>query len=390
MSDKEAESQENASGPGNGMAKMVEESLGKMSTNIKTLVSAILTIRTDMKELKRKAPSAETDSAQVSNQKKMRSDGETPGSSKQNDSDRTSPLSTLFNSGSATDSSQSNKEAAHTISDDDDKGDIDDWMGEESCDDNADDADEYDLFGDLENFFQGQEETGPKVQERIAKVTERALRGEIDEEEEKNLKLLKKKHKRPENISNMQIPKIEPFMWRNLKRETRATDFVQLKALENYNYVLTPLIKALDLFKSKKDQQKAVEYVADAYKLIGSAVKATNIARMDKIKKELHQDYKTLCEPKKMTATLLMGDNLSEEIKKVKESTKNSPFVPPFLGKRGGTKQKRFFKGASRYSSNNNNNNEYNNRNSGYNNYSHKKNQNKGFNKKKSNFQNKK
>ena len=101
-------------------------------------------------------------------------DGETPGSSKQNDSDRTSPLSTLFNSGSTTDGSQSNKEGAHTISDDDDEGDIDDWMGEESCDDNADDADEYDLFGDLENFFQGQEETGPKVQERIAKVTERA------------------------------------------------------------------------------------------------------------------------------------------------------------------------------------------------------------------------
>ena len=39
-----------------------------MSTNIKTLASAILTIRTDMKELKRKAPSPETDSAQVSNQ----------------------------------------------------------------------------------------------------------------------------------------------------------------------------------------------------------------------------------------------------------------------------------------------------------------------------------
>ena len=126
--------------------------------------------------------------------------------------------------------------------------------------------------------------------------------------------------------------------------------------------MLTPLIKALDLFKSKKDQQKADKYVADAYKLIGSAFKATNIARMDKIKKELHQDYKTLCEPKNMTATLLMGDNLSEEIKKVKESTKNFPFVLPFLGKRGGTRQLRFFKGASHYPTNNNNN-EHNNRN---------------------------
>ena len=64
--------------------------------------------------------------------------------------------------------------------------------------------------------------------------------------------------------------------------------------------------------------------------------------------------------------------------KRLKESTKNSPFVSPFLGKRGGTKQKRFFKGASRYQSNNNNDNN-NNRNHGYNNYNQKKNQNKGF-----------
>ena len=117
MSDREAERQDNASGRGNGMAKEVVESLAKMFTNIKTLASAILNILTDMKELKRKAPSSETDSAQVSNQKKIRLDGKTPGSSKHNDSDRMSPLSTLFSStGSATDGSQANKEAAHTIS----------------------------------------------------------------------------------------------------------------------------------------------------------------------------------------------------------------------------------------------------------------------------------
>lgn len=61
---------------------------------------------------------------------------------------------------------------------------------------------------------------------------------------------------------------------------------MQIKALENYSYILTPLIKALDLFKSKTEQEKAVEYISDAYKLIRLMVKATNNARMEKVKKE--------------------------------------------------------------------------------------------------------
>ena len=63
---------------------------------------------------------------------------------------------------------------------------------------------------------------------------------------------------------------IEEFMWRQLKRETKTFDFVQKKSVENYNLVLAPIIKALELFKSKTDQSKAVEYVKDAYKIIGS------------------------------------------------------------------------------------------------------------------------
>ena len=68
-------------------------------------------------------------------------------------------------------------------------------------------------------------------------------------------------------------------MLRPLKRETRVTDFIQIKVIENYNYIITPLIKALDFLKAKKEQEKAVEYIDDAYKLIGLSVKATNIAR---------------------------------------------------------------------------------------------------------------
>ena len=122
-----------------------------------------------------------------------------------------------------------------------------------------------------------------EVGERIAKVTDKVLRGKMTEEDDKNLDKLK--NKRPANVPNMQIPMIEEFLWRQLKRETKTYDFVQKKSLENYNLVLSPLIKALDLFKSKSDHNKVVEHVKDAYKIIGLTIKSTNIARMEKNKK---------------------------------------------------------------------------------------------------------
>ena len=191
------------------------------------------------------------------------------------------------------------------------------------------------MMADLEIAFEGQETTGPVVQERIAKVTERALRREITKKEEEKMPTLKEKHRRPTNIANTQISKIEPFMWRHLKAEIRAGDFIQVKALKNYSYILTPLIKALELFKSKSDQDKAIEYVPDAYKLTGLMVKATNKARME-VKKKLHPDYKTICDPKKMTATLLLGYTTSEEIRKIKEGSRNTPFESPFFRQEGG------------------------------------------------------
>ena len=380
----EAESPaEKTKGPGTntGMAKLMDENFAKISENIKTLAQAVQSIRSDVNELKRKKPPQCPEDNDISgNNKKSRSQAEQPSTSgfaQHNVNGRTSPLST-----------SADREGAHVLSDD--ESDIDDLLDEES-EENTVDEEEDDLLNDLEDFFKGQETTGPEVPERIAKITQRALRGEIDKEAEKKLKELRKKHKRPSNIDNMQIPTIEPFMWRQLRRGTRSTDFVQIKALESYNYILTPLIKALDLFKSQKDQKKAVEYVADAYKLIGLTVKTTNIARMEKVKKELHPDYKSLCDPKKTTATSLMGENMSEEIKKVKESSKNSPFESPFLGRKGGSKQpqKRFFKGASRNTTQNNNNFN-NNRNNGHNYNNQKKPQNKGYNKQKQHFQNKK
>ena len=63
MSDEEAESQssqtQNEGGPGNqsGIAKLVKENFAMLTENMKMLVQAVQTLRTDVSQLKWKAPS---------------------------------------------------------------------------------------------------------------------------------------------------------------------------------------------------------------------------------------------------------------------------------------------------------------------------------------------
>ena len=64
-------------------------------------------------------------------------------------------------------------------------------MEEENGEDISEDE-QFNMLGDLENFFEGQDDTRPKVQERIAKVTERALRGEITKRDEENYRHLRR------------------------------------------------------------------------------------------------------------------------------------------------------------------------------------------------------
>ena len=226
-----------------------------------------------MSQLKRKAPSADNDSVQPSTSKQSRSESE-------NNNGRSRTNLNL----DQRQTKSSDTQTRDTASDESDGEDNDAVMEEHNSEDDSN-KEKDDTLDDLEKFFGGQDETGPEVTERIAKVTNKALRGEKTKEDDEKLQALKKKHKRPENIKNMQIPRIEDFMWRQLKRETRTYDFVQQKALEGYNSILSPLVKALDLFKSKSQQDKAIEYVTDAYKIIRLTVKATQRPIMPEWKK---------------------------------------------------------------------------------------------------------
>lgn len=291
------------------LQKRVAE-FSQSTKDIKTLAKAVKSISDDMKSLKRKLPTE--DQTNIAKQPCMDKDDRqitipsspTPGTSTQSDSEESTD-------------------------------DLEEFMQEEE--DYSESADTYE---DLEDYFQVQDGTGEEVGDQIAKITERALRGTKNKKDEEKLQELQQKHLRPKNIQNLQVPKVDDILWRQLKRETKNVDYLQQKAVANYSQALIPIIKALELLKSSSGKAtEATGHIMDAFKILCLNIKATNLGRTERIKRELQPKFRAICK-NEASATNLFGDNFQEAVKKLEGTKSNltSTAQQHFLGKKGGSR----------------------------------------------------
>ena len=227
--------------------------------------------------------------------------------------------------------------------------DIDGFMDDEGEEEDKSTEQDND-YDDLEQYFEPVWGVGEEVGSRIAKITNKALMGKNEADEEKGeeekqtkndkdkLDKLKQKHLRPKNIEYLQVPDVDDILWRQLKRDVRQVDFQMKKANHNHSQALVPVIKAMEYMKTK-NYEKASEHIMDAFKMLCLTIKSNIAGRRERIKKELEPRFKALCN-QEATPNKLFRDNLQENIKKL-EGTKTSLTTSQknFLGKKGGNRQ---------------------------------------------------
>lgn len=189
-------------------------------------------------------------------------------------------------------------------------------------------------WSELQDFFQNADETGDAIHEDLANVANKALRSKSKPEK---TKLLQDKHKRPVNVENLQIPRVDEQVWKQLKKDTKSYDFAVQKCQQGMCLALIPTLKALELLKQPQPQIATVkDLVGDIFKCLAQTIVRSNENRMEKIKKDLLPIFKPLCD-NTPSATNLFGDKLNENIKQLKENrTSLTSNREPFLGKRGG------------------------------------------------------
>ena len=107
----------------------------------------------------------------------------------------------------------------------------------------AEETREDNTYAELEDFFQVDDSTGEAVGEHIAGIRNRALKGTKTKKEEEKFQKILQKHLRPQNIENLQVPKVDDLLWRQLRRDIKQVDYVQQQAVAAYGQAMVPLIK---------------------------------------------------------------------------------------------------------------------------------------------------
>jgi hypothetical protein len=93
------------------------------------------------------------------------------------------------------------------------------------------------------------QEVSEVVSEQMATITNKALRGRRDKKDSDKLQELQNKYKRPKNVQNLQVPKINDLIWRQLRRDTRVHDFSLQQSHKNYALLLIAILRALEALK---------------------------------------------------------------------------------------------------------------------------------------------
>ena len=122
--------------------------------------------------------------------------------------------------------------------------------GELASEDESDD----DILKELKLVFKGTEKSGPAIDKGLADVVNEGLRSVGQSEE---VKKLREKFIRPSNVDNLQVPKVEPIIWRNLSDKGKATDAAVQKAVSKFMSGLTAIVQQLELINKHKKELKS-------------------------------------------------------------------------------------------------------------------------------------
>ena len=69
---------------------------------------------------------------------------------------------------------------------------------------------------------------------------------------------MREKFIRPSNVNHLQVPKVEPFIWRNTSDKGKVTDAAVQKAVSKFMPGLTAIVQQLDLINKYIKELKKV------------------------------------------------------------------------------------------------------------------------------------
>ena len=126
---------------------------------------------------------------------------------------------------------------------------------------------EQNWLEELNSFFVSEISTGENVSDKVAEAINKSLRGKPNPDK---MKALVENHKRPENVQNLHIPRVDGFLWDQLKMSTQSQNVAKQKTIAILNQALIPLVWALDHTSNSSNPNTGVltSHIKDAAKFM--------------------------------------------------------------------------------------------------------------------------
>ena len=178
----------------------------------------------------------------------------------------------------------------------------------------ADDDDENGLDL-LESFHRDEGETGPAINENVAKmVNDLWAKGR----DPKIIKTLCEQYPTPENTLQVGKVDLNEEVISAIPKHVRARD-LKIQAIQGVMArAAVPAVKIVDSLYAKKEvtKQEHINMAIDCLSLVASANASVNQLRRDMLRPSLARKYQLLCNSApKPPSKLLLGDNLADRVK---------------------------------------------------------------------------
>ena len=222
---------------------------------------------------------------------------------------------------------------------------------------NEDEQDNENLLSDIAQSLLSSEDIGPPITDKLASIVNKKFSDDVDLTK---LKSILNTHKKPENCTELFVPRVNTEIWHKMKPHQRKADI----KLSNLQDTLIKGVSALttasnDLLvcretKTLPNYKDLLSQLLDATALFGHVCQELSFKRKETIKPILHPDFKSVCSHTHKVGRLLFGEDLAKVVQDLRPSTKVvtqlTSFVPQ--GNQSGTNK-------SSYTRSPNNNNKH-------------------------------
>ncbi|CAB3994449.1 Hypothetical predicted protein, partial [Paramuricea clavata] len=190
---------------------------------------------------------------------------------------------------------------------------------------NEDEQDNENLLSDIAQSLVSSEDTGPPINDKLASIVNKNFSDDVDLTK---LKSILNTHKKPENCTELFVPRVNTEIWHKMMPHQRKADI----KFSNLQDTLIKGVSALttasnDLLvcretKTLPNYKDFLSQLLDATALFGHVCQELSFKRKETIKPILHPDFKSVCSRTHKVRRLLFGEDLPKVVQDLRASTK--------------------------------------------------------------------